>query len=263
MKTLRQRIASGSVPESPMPRGYPRLDVLVMAVAIAGAMGLAGADFFMRFIAKDVVEFTDIDGQKNLTTWFESSILLGASICACLIALTFAGWRRRAQWAVLGSGLAFFSLDKSISLHEQVGRGLADAFSLSDAASRVAWELAWSPIIFATAAALILCVWETNRTTKLWALGMLTGGGMKLVMEALMFPAIRFLGVSEHGAFYGLEVEIEESIEMIAFACLFAGLAQLFIDRVSALAQVPDALASDAAQPEADARRPVSIRRVR
>ena len=263
MKTLRQRIASVSVPESPMPRGYPRLDVLVMAVAIAGVIGLAGADFFMRYIAKNVVELTDIDGQKNLATWFQSSILLGTSLCAFLIALTFADGRRRAQWAILGSGLAFFSLDKSISLHEQVGRGLVNTFSLTDSASRVAWQLAWAPIIFATAAALIVCVWEANRTTKLWALGMLAGGGIKLAMEALMFPAIYFLGASEHGVFYGLEVEIEESIQLIGFACLFAGLAQLFIDRVFALARAPGALASDAAQPEADARRPVSIRRVR
>ena len=263
MTTLRQRIAATFAPEPPVRRAYPRLDVLVMAVAIAGAIGLAGADFFMRYAARNVVELTDIDGQKNLTTWFQSSILLGASGCAFLIALTFAGWRRRAQWAILGSGLAFFSLDKSISLHEQVGRGLVHAFSLSDSASRVAWELAWSPIIFATAAVLILCVWETNRATKLWALGMLAGGGIKLVMEALMFPAIRFLGASEHGVFYGLEVEMEESIQLIGFACLFAGLAQLFTDRVFALAQAPCAPAEAPAQPEAAARHPVPIRRVR
>lgn len=263
MPTLRQRVTSWLGPEPPVQRAYPRLDVLVMAVAIAGVIVLAGADFFMRNIAKDVVELTDIDGQKNLNTWFQSSILLGTSICAFLIALTFAGGRRRVQWFVLASGLAFFSLDKSISLHEQVGRGLVNTFSLTDSAGRVVWQLAWSPIILATAAALIVCVWEANRTTKLWALGMLAGAGTKLAMEALMFPAIHVLGASEVGAFYGFEVEIEESVQLIGFACLFAGLAQLFIDRVFALARAPGALGSDAAKPEADAGRPVPIRRVR
>jgi hypothetical protein len=186
----------------------------------------------MRHIVKNVIEMTDIDGQKNLTTWFHSSILLGAAISAFLILPTFSGVRRRLPWAVLGGGLAFFSLDKSISLHEQVGRGFVNEFSLSDSAGRVAWELAWSPIILATVVALILCVWEANRTTKLWAIGMLAGAGIKLALEALMFPAIHFLGVSETGVFYGLEVELEESVQLLAFACLFAGLAQLFIDRV-------------------------------
>jgi hypothetical protein len=213
-------------------RDYPRIDLLVMAVAIAGAIALAGADFVMRHIAKNLIEMTDIDGQKNLTTWFHSSILLGAAVSAFLILPTFSGVRQRLPWAVLGCGLAFFSLDKSISLHEQVGRGLVNTFSVSNSAGRVLWELAWSPIILATAVALIVCVWEANRTTKLWAIGMLAGGGIKLVMEALMFPAIHFLGASETGVFYGLEVELEESVQLLAFACLFAGLAQLFIDRV-------------------------------
>ena len=54
MTTLRQRVAAMFAPEPPVGRAYPRLDVLGMAGAIAGAIGLAGADFFMRFIVKDV-----------------------------------------------------------------------------------------------------------------------------------------------------------------------------------------------------------------
>jgi hypothetical protein len=230
--SLPRRVATLLGTDATDHRNYPRIDLIVMAVAIAGAVALAGADFFMRHITKNVIEMTDIDGQKNLTTWFHSSILLGAAISAFLVLPTFSGMRQRLQWAVLGCGLAFFSLDKSISLHEQVGRGLVNTFSVSDSAGRVLWELAWSPIILATAVALILCVWEANRTTKLWAIGMLAGGGIKLAMEALMFPAIHFLGASQTGVFYGLEVELEESVQLLAFACLFAGLAQLFIDRV-------------------------------
>jgi hypothetical protein len=232
VSTLSRRIATMLGTEAADRGAYPRIDLLVMAVAVVGAVALAGADFFMRHVTKSIIEMTDIDGQKNLTTWFHSSMLLGAAISAFLILPTFSGTRQRLQWAVLGCGLAFFSLDKSISLHEQVGRGLVNTFSVSHSSGRVLWELAWSPIILATAVALILCVWEANRTTKLWAIGMLAGGGTKLVMEALMFPAIHFLGASETGIFYGLEVELEESVQLLAFACLFAGLAQFFIDRV-------------------------------
>jgi hypothetical protein len=241
---------------------YPRVDLIVMAVAFVGAVALVGADFFMRHITRNVIEMTDIDGQKNLTTWFHSSILLGAAISAFLILPTFSGTRQRLQWAVLGCGLAFFSLDKSISLHEQVGRGLVNTFSVSDSAGRVLWELAWSPIILATAVALILCVWEANRTTKLWAIGMLAGGGAKLVMEALMFPAIHFLGASQTGVFYGIEVELEESVQLLAFACLFAGLAQLLIDRVfeRAAALRPESAATGATT---EATRVIPLRQAR
>ena len=261
MLQLRHRIDELLGSDQTGRRDYPRLDVVVFAIAVVGAIALAGADFYMRHVTKSIAELTDIDGQKNFTTWFHSSILVGAALSALLVIPTVAGLRRRAQWGVLGTGLAFFSLDKSISLHEQVGRGLANTFSLSDSASRVAWEAAWSPIILATAIALILCVWDANRTTKLWAGGMLAGGGIKLAMEAVMFPAIHYLGVSESGVFYGVEVELEESIQLLGFACLFAGLAQFFLDQVFAMAHGGQATSTPT--DHADAEQSVAFRRSR
>jgi hypothetical protein len=235
---FRAHLRSLFVPAGSGDGAFPRFDLLVMAFAAAGALILVALDFFQRFIRKDVVEMLDIDGQRNPTTWFHASILGGAAICAAALAFTFFDARRRSQWLALAAGLAFFSLDKSISLHEQAGRTLADAFSLPDESGRIAWQAVWAPIILATAALLVVCVSQANRTAKLWALGMLTGGGAKLAVEAMMFPLIHWGGVSEHGTVYGFEVEIEESVQLLAFACLFAGFAQLLVDRLFALARV-------------------------
>jgi hypothetical protein len=255
---LRRRLGELLGSDHPRAEGYPRLDIAIFAVVVAGAIVLVGADFYMRHLTKSIAELTDIDGQKNFTTWFHSSILLGASLSALLMLPLVAG-RRRLQWGVLGAGLAFFSLDKSISLHEQVGRGIANTFSLSDSAGRVAWEAAWSPIILATAIALILCVWEANRTTKLWACGMLAGGAIKLGMEAVMFPALQYLGLSEHGVLYGFEVEMEESIQLLGFGCIFAGLAQFTADAFAAALRGESI--APASEPEAEAPRLLPFRR--
>lgn len=223
-------------PVEPRSGALGRVDVLVMALAAGGAVVLVALDFYQRRIRKDVIEIFDIDGQRNLTTWFHSSILLGAALCALLLATvaTQRGWRLR--WLTLGLCLAFFSLDKGISLHERVGRELADAWSLSDAAARVAWQAAWSPIILTAALILLLVARDSGPRIRTWLLLMLAGGGIKLVMEALMFPLIEYGGVSEtRGWFYGTEVEIEETVQLMAFACLFAALAQLLFDNLSGM----------------------------
>ncbi|MBI5288436.1 MAG: hypothetical protein HY873_05645 [Chloroflexi bacterium] len=213
---------------------FPRLDIIILLFASLVGLLLVVLDVYQRWIAVDPMETFNIDGHNNPATWFHAAILTGASLSALAIAFTVFDGRRRWSWMALGASIAFFSMDKTISLHEQVGARLQSALSLPDGSGRIAWEVAWSPIILLVVVTLALCVAESNRRTKLWTLGLVLGGAAKLALEALTYPLLRI----EHTAWlHGLEAELEESVQLLAFACLFAGFAQLFVDRVSALAR--------------------------
>jgi hypothetical protein len=228
-----------------------RLDLLILAVVAVGAFVLVALDFYQRRIVKDIVEIFDIDGQRNLTTWFHSSILLGAAFSALLLALSDHPGARRLRWFLLGGCLAFFSLDKAIALHEQVGRELVDAWSLSEGSARLVWQAAWSPIILTTAVILLLIARESGPRTRLLLALMLVGGAGKLLFEAAMFPLTEWGGVNENeGWFYGTEVEIEETLQLMAFGSMFAAVAQLLFDRLLSIGEsVPEVSAEQGEAP--------------
>lgn len=216
----------------------PRIDLLILGVSLIVAACFVAADVFQRWVASDPIETFNIDGRSNPVTWFQSSLLLGAALCCIGIALTVFNRPLRAAWLGLAPVLAFFSLDKAISVHERVGSKLEDHFGLPDDAGRLAWQMAWLPMIVAGVALLVVCLLHANRRTQLWALALAAASAFKLASEALMFPALRYWDVTRDSAnFYGVEVNIEETIQLIGFACLFAGLAQLFFDRFWAFAR--------------------------
>jgi hypothetical protein len=196
------------------------------------------ADVYQRGIAPDDIETFNIDGRNNPVTWFHAIVLAGAAFSALGVALTTFDGARRLVWLVLGLGIAFFSMDKAIAIHERVGSKIEDWLALPQDGGRIAWQVAWSPILLVVAAALLIGVSQSNRRTQLWAFGLLLAGGAKLVLEGLTFFAVRYLDATERtGWFYGIEVNVEETVQLLGFACLFAGFAQLFVDRLWALAR--------------------------
>jgi hypothetical protein len=216
----------------------PRLDVVVFAAAVVCGAMLVVLDLYQRLFSYDGVELFNVDGKANLATWFHSLVLSGAALAALAIAFTVFDRRRRMLWLALGSGLAFFSLDKSVSLHERVGSRLEVALDLPQDGGRLAWLAAWSPLMLVMVIALVLCVWGSNRRTQLWVLGLFIGAAGKVALEAGTFFAVHlFDATEEYGWFYGLEVIIEESVQLLGFACLFAGFAQLLADRLWAMAR--------------------------
>jgi hypothetical protein len=238
MADVRAAMESVFLPERREGRALPRFDYLIMAVvAVVGAL-LVLADIFQRTLASHPMNQLNIDGHNNPETWFHSTVLVGAALAALLIAFTFVDNAHRIAWLVLGAGIGFFSMDKTISLHEHVGAKLVAWLNLPEDSERVAWEMAWSPIILVVVAALLYCVWGAGRRTQLWSGGLLLAGAVKIVMEGLTFPAVHWLGASEtHGWFYGIEANVEESFQLLAFACLFAGLAQYGVERLVAFAR--------------------------
>lgn len=215
----------------------PRFDVLVMTVTAVVGVALVLADIFQRWVWSRRIEMLNIDGMHNVETWFQSMVIGGAALSALVLAFTYFDGRHRLQWLVVSAGLAFFSLDKSVSLHERFGIRIAHGLGLTEQSSRVVWQVAWSPFIVVTAAAVILCIWEAPLTTKLWAVAGLALAGTKLVMEALTFPLIYFNVTTENGWLYGVETNIEETTQLLGFAAFFAAFAQLLLDRLFAIAR--------------------------
>ncbi len=232
---IRTHLLSIVRPDRTGQRAFPRMDLLILTAALIGSIGLVAGDVYQRWISTHPMTTLDIDGTFNVATWFHSTVLAGAALSLIGIAFTYFDTRRRLQWLVAGAGVAFFSLDKAISLHERVGYRLNNELGYSDAAARLLWQAAWAPIILVTGVALILCVWESHRGTRRWLGGAILGGATKLAMEAMMFPAARYFGLGHRAN--GIEVNVEESVQLVAFACLFAGFAQLFVDRLVALAR--------------------------
>ncbi len=232
-----RRISAAGAPNAAA-AGLPQFDVLVLAVAmLAGALLVLG-DVYQRWLGPHTIATLDIDGHNNPETWFHAAVLVAAAVFAFGVALTHADWRHRLQWLLLSFGMAFFSLDKTISLHERVGAKLQDLLSLPDQGGRIAWEIAWAPIILATVIVLVVSVWETSPRTQLFALGVIIAGGGKLALEAATFPAIHWFGASDDsGWFYGIEANVEETVQLFAFACLCAAFGQLFVDRIADIAR--------------------------
>ena len=235
------------LPESTGQRRMPRLDFVVMTVAVLGGIVIVALNVFQRWFWHRPIEGLNIDGDFNFRSWFHALMLTGAALCAAAIAFTFFDNRRRIAWLVAGVGLGFFALDESIHLHEKVGGAIKDALSLPNAGDRIAWEVAWAPIIAATAIALIFCVWDANPTTKLWiGLGLLLGAS-KLFTESLTFVLLHFDVTSysadvtqRSGTLYDIIKMIEKCSQLLAFSAFFAGFAQYFVDRLWGLARAEE-----------------------
>lgn len=228
-------------------RALPRFDYMIIAAAMAGGLLLVVGDVYQRAIGRHM-EMLDIDAHWNIETWFHAAILMGAAFAAAGIAFTHFD-RRRSWWLAVAAGLAFFSMDKTTSIHERVGAKLESVLDLPSGSARLAWIAAWSPIILVVVAALVLCVWQSRSgRLQLWSAGLLLGGAAKIALEMITYPAIRFFGATQsRGWFYGIEANVEETAQLIGFACAFAGFAQFFVDRLMAFAR-DDLEAFDAAQ---------------
>jgi len=59
----------------------------------------------------------------------------------------------------------------------------------------------------------------------------------KVALEAAMFPAIHWGMFGEQSVVYGIEANVEESVQLFGFAAFFAGFAQLLLDRVVLMAR--------------------------
>ena len=243
-------------PEATDQRAYPRVDLLIVTFTAVAAVVLIALDVFQRWIWHRPIETLNIDGAANIETWVHTVILGGAALAALGIAFTFFDNRNRLYWLVAGFGVAFLSLDKATGLHERFGDRLTHALGLAESSTRIVWIIAWSPIIVAITLAFIAVVRHAPPATKAWIGGGICLAGAKIALEATMFPVL-YYGATTYtdnihahsGWLYGIEVLIEETVQLFAFAFLFAGFGQLLVDRLLALAKDGAALPVSVIEP--------------
>lgn len=193
----------------------------------AAATALLVLDFYHRHILKHVVERYDIDGQRNFASVTQATVLAAAALVALSLALRSRPPIARLALVLLAAVLTFLAADKALSIHEAVGRHAADALNLPRPAGRVLWQVVWSPLLLMAFSVLAVLAINSGRPVALWILAMFGASLAKLLMEAFMFPAIHVFGVSEGGLLYGIEVELEETLQLLGFGALLAGLVHL------------------------------------
>lgn len=210
------------------------VDIAVFGAVAFGVAVVAAGDMYQRWLAPDPIWFLDIDGSFNLVTWFQSFVLAGAALCAAGIAVTQANRALRAMWAAVAAGVTFMSLDKSISLHERLGERLEDALGWPEQGGRLLWQVIYSPFLVTLAVLLVAVMLVAGRRELLWGTAAIVMMATKLLLEALMFPAIESGITHELYRTYAFEVLTEESVQALGFGALFASFARLLYVRASA-----------------------------
>jgi hypothetical protein len=91
---------------------------------------------------KAVMQLFDVNSERNVPTWFSSTLLMGCAVLAALLAALVrrAGGRGAGHWAGLAAVLSLLSLDEVAALHERLGGPAAEVLGH---ATRGALHFAW------------------------------------------------------------------------------------------------------------------------
>jgi hypothetical protein len=201
------------------------------AVAFIGA--ITGADYMLGF-----KRLLDLNGERNLPTWFSSAILLTAAALLAGIAADKARPHRNA-WIFLSAVFVFLSLDEEASIHEMSNAPLRALLHAGPA-------LYFPWIIFGLAlAALVLAVeWRLLRALPRKTAMSFVGSGAIYVMGAVGFEelAAPLYARHAHPVTQAALLVCEESLEMIGVALFIVALARFWtIDRTALTFDFADA----------------------
>lgn len=196
------------------------------------AAGLACADLVVFAVARpttipgDLFQFFGLEFERNLPTWFASSLLLLASLSAAHIGqlVRAAGDRRARTWIALAGLLAFLSLDETAAIHERLNAPIRDAWHLSG-------PLLWGWVLPGVGAVLVVglvflrfvrSLPSATRAAVVVAAALYVIGGLGMELTgAARFSQYRWRG----DIIYQLLVFGEEGLEMAGVIVLLYGLA--------------------------------------
>ncbi|MEJ7840937.1 MAG: hypothetical protein WKF95_04145 [Rubrobacter sp.] len=163
------------------------LGLVVLFVALMSIVGqfykhVLGHDYLLGF-----VPLFDFNGERNIPTWYSSSMLLLCSVLLAIIAASTArsGDRYQMHWKVLSATFLIMSADEVIQIHEQMINPLRAVLDLGGV-----FHYAWSVVGLALVLAFVLAYPRfiahlPTRTRRLFivAAGLYVGGalGMELV----------------------------------------------------------------------------------
>lgn len=160
-----------------------------------------------------IVRLFDMNREKNIPTWFASSLLLLCSALFALIGGTERSNGRRVLWWLIAAALLFVSIDESAAIHEHAAGDVKRVLLPGGMLSAVTVSLAG--LVFASAAILAL----------VFARGLPRWIGARLAIACVTFVAAaagvdslveHFYALHAGTAGYTLLVHAEEVLELAA-----------------------------------------------
>jgi hypothetical protein len=122
------------------------------------------------------------------------------------------------------------------------------------------WQVVYSPFLVTLAVLLVAVMLVAGRRELVWVTAAIVMMATKLLLEALMFPAIESGITHELHRTYAFEVLTEESVQALGFGALFASFARLLSIRIAAMHADarPRDVAADVADMDARGAAPVA-----
>ncbi len=179
----------------------------------------------------ELVYFLGLSYEKNLPTWYVSSLLLTCSFLLALIAL--ATWKKRAPyvwaWGMLSAGFAYISLDEATTIHENWSK-----YFDYDGVLYFGWVIP-AGILVATLGLILarfLVALPRETRWKFLASGAIYVGGA-VGVELLLGYWTDIAG--RKNLIYGLIDWVEESMELLGVTLFCVALVEYIRDHVGAI----------------------------
>lgn len=186
---------------------------------------------------EQVAKLIDLDRERSLPTWYASILWFGAAVFAWLFATAKIPRPRLTAWFLFlyPAGILAFSIDEVAQIHEALGAALDDLLLEGPRSGSIfsvtgVWFLVLGvPFALATAAAFIGLLPELRRSPRA-----VTKLGIGLAVFLASAAGLEALSnIPAPGSFLaGLQVLVEESLELFASTLVLWGTYELVIDAV-------------------------------
>jgi hypothetical protein len=211
---LRRPVTS---PQQPVAVSTATIVRMTLALSVISFLLLALTDLVDVLALNGRIAAFDADQDGGVWTWASVAAEAGGATLLAMLAATSVRWR---AYALTGLGLAFFSLDDAVLIHEK----LALALSFFPHSGRFIWPLLYLPLLVVLSVQLWRIA-DAQEGTSVRAL--VRGGLIALAIAVVLEVGSTLLFVVDLGEslLYELEVVLEEGLEMVGWIWIGGALA--------------------------------------
>jgi hypothetical protein len=209
---------------------------LLLATCVLTALGVAVEAAYYAGGVKGLgplVSFLSLSYERNLPTWYASSLLLCCAGALALIARV--AERSRRHWTALAGAFAYISLDEAVGLHEHLG-GLLETGGVL----YFSWVVPAAVIVALTGLAFLPFLARLpprRRGQFLLAGGLYVAGALGMELPLGWWTE----GHGNDNLVYALIDHVEEALELVGVSLFLAALAEELGERVALSAREPAA----------------------
>jgi len=204
-------------PQHPVRDSTAKIVRLTLALSVISFLLLALTDLVDVLALNGRIAAFNAEEDGGVWTWASVAAQAGGATLLAILAATAVRWR---AYALTGLGLAFFSLDDAVLIHEKLGYAL----SFFPHGTRLIWPLLYLPLLTVVAVQL----WRIADAQEGTSVRALVRGGLVALAVAVVLeaetPLLFALGLGE-SIVYALEVVLEEGLEMVGWIWIGGALA--------------------------------------